>query len=139
MVDTVEMLLDGPEALRKAVQFMTKAAPVFYAKGKPLRMTVTTEESVNTPAQKRFWNGPVLDAIASQARWNGRQYPKEFWKEYYRRRYLLRDEYLTPDGEVLQRYWSTADKSFSVRMMTEFIDKVLADAASEWGVVFDGA
>lgn len=136
-MDTVELLLDGPEALRKAVQFVTRAAPVYWAKNKPLRMAVTSEEQANTPAQKRYWNGPMLDAIAEQARWNGRQYPKEFWKEYYRRRFLLRDEFVTPDGEIMQRYWSTADKSFSVRLMSDFIDKVQLEALTEWGVVFD--
>lgn len=136
-MDTVELLLDGPEALRKAVQFVTKAAPHFYAKGQPLRMTVTTEDQPNTPAQKRYWNGPVLDAIAAQARWDGRAFSKEFWKEYYRRRYLLRDEFVTPDGEVMHRYWSTADKAFSVRLMSEFLDKVQFEAMTEWGVVFD--
>jgi hypothetical protein len=136
MSDTVEILLDGPEALSKAQALLAKAAPECWKRKKPLRLTLTTQEKPNTNAQKAYWSGPVLNAIASQARWNGRQYPPEFWREYFRRRYLLRDEFLTPDGEILPRYWSTADRKFSTRMMAEFIDKVLAEASQEWGVVF---
>lgn len=79
----------------------------------------------------------MLDAIAAQARWAGRSYPKEFWKEYYRRRYLLRDEYTTPDGEIMPLYWSTADSKFSSAMMAEYLDKVTLEAITDWGVIFD--
>jgi hypothetical protein len=137
MVGTVEILLDGPEALRDAQAFISRAAPAYWAKKRPLRLTVTSEEQQNTPAQKRLWNGPVLDAIAAQARWKGQRFPKEFWKEYFRKRFLLRDEYTTPDGEIMQSYWSTADRRFTVRMMSEFLDKVMADATTDWGVIFD--
>lgn len=137
MTESVEMVLDSPEALRRALAFLARAAPAYWGKDRPLRLSVSSADAPNTNAQKRFWNGPVLDAIASQARWNGRQLPKEFWKEYFRRRYLLRDEMVTPDGEVMQVYWSTADKAFSVRMMAEYLDKVMLEAMTEWGVSFD--
>lgn len=137
MGDTVEILLDGPDALRRAQSLMGKAAPVFWGRGQPLRLSLSTQAEPNTPAQKRYWNGPVLNAIAEQARWDGKRFPKEFWKEYYRRKFLLRDEFVTPDGEVLNTYWSTADSRFSVAMMAEFLDKVQFDAMTEWGVIFD--
>ena len=79
----------------------------------------------------------MLDTITQQAWWNVRQYPKEFWKEYFRKRYLLKDEYETPEGEIVQVYWSTADKKFSVGMMSDFLNKVQAEASSEWGVEFE--
>ena len=50
-------------------------------------------------------------------------------------RYLLKDEYTTPDGEIVQVYWSTAD--LNVGQMTEFLQKVQAESASEWGVIFE--
>lgn len=133
----IEFLLDGPDALRRAQAVVARAAPAFWAKGEPLRLSLTAQEQTNTLAQKRYLNGPILDAIATQARWDGQQYPREFWKEFYRRMFLLRDEYITPHGEVLPLYWSTGDKKFSVRLMGEFIDKVKAHAVMEWGVVFD--
>ena len=110
-------------------------ARTYLERGKPLRVIVTEEERKRTLEQNRFFHGPVLDAIVEQAWWEGRRYPKEFWKEYFRRRHLLKDEYETPDGEVIQTYWSTAD--LNVGQMTEFLQKVQAEAASEWGVVFE--
>lgn len=137
MADSVEIVIDGPAALRHAQRSIATAARAYWARNQPLRVVISSDDKPNTSAQKRYWNGPILTAIAEQARWNGRQFPKEFWKEYYRRRFLLRDDFVTPDGEVLERYWSTADASFSVRMMTDFLDKVRAEAATDWGVVFD--
>jgi hypothetical protein len=104
-------------------------------RGGLLRVIVTEDEKKRTSEQNRFFHGPVLDAITDQAWWEGRQYPKEFWKEYFRRRYLLKDEYTTPDGEIIQVYWSTAD--LKVGQMTEFLEKVQVESASEWGVVFE--
>lgn len=136
MSETVEFLLESTAAVRRACDFIAKAAPVYIAQKSPLRVVVTAEDEHNTLAQKRYWNGPVLEAIAQQASWNGKKYPKEFWKEYYRRRYLLRDEFVTPDGEILERYWSTADQAFSVKQMADFLDNVMSEAANDWGVIF---
>jgi hypothetical protein len=112
--------------------FMAGNNAAAITEGKPLRITVTQEETRRTAEQNRFWHGPVLDAITEQAWWNGRQYPKEFWREYFRRRYLLKDEYTTPAGEIVSVYWSTAD--LNITQMTEFLNKVQAEAATEWGV-----
>lgn len=137
MIDTVEIVLDGPEALRHAQAVIARAAPLHWAKKQPLRLCLTSQDAPTTTAQKRYWNGPVLDAIAAQARWDGRQFPKEFWKEYFRRRYLLRDEYTTPDGELMPLYWSTADSKFSVAMMADYLEKVMLEAITDWGVIFN--
>lgn len=104
-------------------------------RGGLLRIIVTEDERKRTNEQNRYFHGPVLDAITEQAWWEGRRYPKEFWKEYFRRRYLLKDEWTAPTGEIIQVYWSTAD--LNVGQMTEFLQKVQAESASEWGVVFE--
>lgn len=132
-----EFVLHGPSVWPAIVAFVKANAAPFAEKGTPLRLIFTSDEKKRTLAQNRFYHGPVLDAIVEQAWWNGRQFPMEFWKEYFRKRYLLKDEYQTPDGEIVQVYWSTADPQFSVGMMTEFMNKVQAEAASEWGVIFE--
>ena len=104
-------------------------------RGGCIRVIVTEDEKARTKEQNRFFHGPVLDAITDQAWWGGRQYPKEFWKEYLRRLFLLKDEFTTPDGEVIQVYWSTAD--LNVGQMSEFLNKAQAEAAQEWGVCFE--
>lgn len=131
-----EFTLRAPEAWKALAAFVASNAKACIERGRPLRVIVTAEERRRTLEQNRFFHGPVLDAITEQAWWDGRRFPKEFWKEYFRRRYLLKDEHQTPDGEVIQIYWSTAD--LNVAQMTEFLEKVQAEAASEWGVQFDG-
>lgn len=137
MGDFVEILIDGPEALRRAQEFIGKAARAYWARKQPIRVVISSEDQTNTAAQKRYLRGPVLSAIAAQARWDGEQFPPDFWMEYYRRRFLLRDEFQTPDGEILYRFWSTSDRAFTARMMSEFIEKVQAEAVMDWGVIFD--
>lgn len=129
-----EFILRGPSIWQALVAFVRANAKACNERGRPLRVIITEEEKKRTLEQNRFFHGPVLDAITQQAWWEGRQYPKEFWKEYFRRRYLLKDEYQTPDGEIVQVYWSTAD--LNVGQMTEFLEKVQSEAASEWGVEF---
>lgn len=131
-----EFTLRAPEAWKALTAFVAGNARACIERGKPLRVIVTEEGRRRTLEQNRFFHGPVLDAITEQAWWDGRRYPKEFWKEYFRRRYLLKDEHTTPDGEIVPIYWSTAD--LNVQQMTEFLEKVQAEAAGEWGVQFDG-
>jgi len=130
-----EFVLRVPEAAKLLTAFLKQNAGAAVDRGKPLRVIVTEEERKRTGEQNRLFHGPILDAISEQAWWGGKRYPKEFWKEYMRRRYLLKDEYTTPDGEVVQTYWSTAD--LNVGQMTEFLNKVQAEAATEWGVSFE--
>jgi hypothetical protein len=117
------------------VAFIKANAQSFAEKGECLRIIITSDEKKRTLEQNRFFHGPVLDAITAQAWWNGKQYPKEFWKEYFRKLYLLKSEYETPDGEIVQVYWSTAD--LSVGDMSAFLNKVQADAGNDWGVIFE--
>lgn len=130
-----EFPLRSPSAWQALVAFVKANAVACLDKGQPLRLIVTQDEKRRSLEQNRFFHGPVLDAITEQAWWQGRQYPKEFWKEYFRRRYLLKSEYTTPAGEIIQIYWSTAD--LNVGQMSEFLERVQAEAASEWGVTWD--
>ncbi len=104
-------------------------------KNRALRLIVTEDDAKRNDPQNRLLH-VTLQRIATNAWWDGKQYPMEFWKEYYRRRFLLKDEYQTPTGEIIQVYWSTADKKFSVGMCSELINKIMADAAQEFGVEF---
>lgn len=130
-----EFRLDGSSSWPPVVAFIRQHAADCISRNSPLRLIVTEEEKRRTNEQNRFFHGPILDAICSQAWWGGKTYSKEFWKEYFRRRYLLKDEIPTPDGEVIQLYWSTAD--LSSKQFTEFLDRVMSEAAAEWGVEFD--
>lgn len=129
-----EFVLRSPAAWHSLVAVVKSNAKACANSGKPIRVILTTEEAKRTNEQNRYFHGPVLDAITEQAWWNGKQYPKEFWKEYFRRRHLLKDEYTTPAGEIVPTYYSTAD--LAVAQFTEFLEKVKSEASADWGVEF---
>lgn len=130
-----EFVLRNAAVWQSLVAVVKANAKAFADRGEPLRLILTSEQAKRTSEQNRYFHGPVLDAITQQAWWEGRQYPKEFWKEYFRRRFLLKDEYQTPTGEIVQTYYSTADLSTS--QFTEFLEKVKEESASDWGVQFE--
>jgi|SRR6516164_3886906 hypothetical protein len=132
-----EFSLRTPSTWPAFIAFVKNNAEACNKRGEPLRLIVTSDEKKRSNEQNRFFHGPVLDAITNQAWWGGKQYPKEFWKEYFRRRYLFKETFLTPDGDSIPIYWSTADKSFSVGMMSDFLIKVQCEASTEWGVCFE--
>lgn len=130
-----EFVLRNPDIWQAFCAVVKANAKSFADNGSPFRIILTTDEEKRTIPQNRYFHGPLLDKITEQAWWNGKQYPKEFWKEYFRRRYLLKDEYQMPSGEIINVYWSTADLSAS--RFAEFIEQVKFEATTEWGVQFD--
>lgn len=130
-----EFPLRQPSAWTNLFNFVKANWQAFADRGEYLRVIVTSDEKKRSNEQNKFFHGPVLDQITAQAWWDGKQYPKEFWKEYFRQRFLLKSEYTTPNGEVINTYWSTAD--LSVGAMSDFLNKVHAEASSEWGVCFE--
>ena len=113
------------------VAFVRANAKIFADRGEPLRVIVTAEERTRNHAQNRKLHA-MLTEIADNAWWAGKQYPMEFWKEYYRCRFLLKDEYPTPDGEIVQVYWSTAD--LSVKHFSDFIEQIHMEATRDFGI-----
>ncbi|WP_186056519.1 recombination protein NinB [Burkholderia gladioli] len=126
-----EFVIRNGSIWSNVVAFVRANAKVFADRGEPLRVIVTAEERQRNAAQNRKLHA-MLSEIANSAWWNGQQYPMEFWKEYYRRRFLLKDEYTTPDGEIIQVYWSTAD--LSVGAFSDLIQKIYVEAASDFGI-----
>lgn len=110
---------------------VTANAKSFADNGSPLRIILTSEERKRNNEQNKKLHAML--AHLSQNAWvNGRTYPAEFWKEYYRRRYLLKDEYSMPSGEIVQVYWSTAD--LSVKRFSELIEQIYVDGATDYAI-----
>jgi len=128
-----EFKLTHPEALAAVGAFLRANLQAYIDRGNPLRVIVTESETKRSLEQNAVLHC-VLRTIAETAWWDGRQFDEVFWKEYFRRRYLLKDEVTAPTGEIFQIYWSTADLSYDA--FKEFMAKVEAEAASEWGVEF---
>ena len=126
-----EFTLRAPAVWNSVLAFIKANAAACAEKGEPLRLIVTTSERKRNVEQNKKLHAMLKD-IAENAWWDGKQYPMEFWKEYYRRRFLLKDEFETPDGEIVHTYWSTAD--LSVKRFSEFIESIHAEAARDFGI-----
>lgn len=91
-----------------------------------------------TEAQRGYLHGVVLTEIALYARPNGQQFPMKVWKEWFRER-LLPDRRLTSidpmSGKKRRRRVRVSTEDLGVRRLAEYIDQVIAIAATELGVV----
>lgn len=119
------------------------------AAGKSAQVTVTEYEDSLTLRQLKFIHGPVLKQISEQVRVNGVLYTTEVWKEHLKDlfipdawdmvRVLLVDAktgQLRASKRKVPRKRRKSIGDLGVKRCSEFIDKVLAHAATEWGVQF---
>jgi hypothetical protein len=103
-------------------------------------MTITSYEEALTNRQRKYYHGYILLTISDQVDVDGRKYPLEVWKQHYRQKFLgdkvveLVDVMTGATRKELQR---VSSESLSVKGYNELIEKVTADAATEFGVVFD--
>lgn len=91
--------------------------------------------------QRRFLHGPVLGQIAEQVRMpDGSRYVAALWKEYFRKLYLPDCwlSYRMPGAKrATPHRVRVSTEDLSIKQYSELIDKVLAHATTELGVVFD--
>lgn len=91
-----------------------------------------------TEAQRGYLHGVVLTEIALYARPNGQQFPMKVWKEHFRSE-LLPDKRVTSTnpltGKKSRRRVRVSTEDLGVRRLAEYIDQVIAIAATELGVV----
>jgi hypothetical protein len=92
-----------------------------------------------TQAQRGFLHGVVLAEIALYARPNGGQtFPMAVWKEWYRSEFLGFKVVTAVDpftGKKLRRRVRISTEDLGIRAMANYIDRVIAHAATELGVV----
>jgi len=90
--------------------------------------------------QRRFFHGPVLTQISEQVRVLGERFVVAVWKEYYRKLFL-------PDTWEMRKMPGAkratphrvrrSTEDLGVKGYSEYIDRVTAHAATEFGVEFD--
>lgn len=97
--------------------------------GRPLEVVVSEFTKKRSDAQnRRYWW--LLEQIARQVVINGRRFAKEYWHEFFKRKFIGYEE--LPEGGQIGLSTTTLDA-------TEFHDyvyKVEAYAIEELGVVF---
>jgi hypothetical protein len=105
-----------------------------------LRIVLGFDREDKSSKQRRFLHGPVLGQISEQASVGGIRYERQVWKEFLRKQFLPDkwESYRLPGAKrATPHRIRVSTESLSVKQYSELIDKVLAYAASELGVVFD--
>lgn len=107
--------------------------------GKVFRIIVGEERDSLSARQRRFMHGPLLGQIAEQVRVNGERFVMAVWKRYYKDLFLGHTwEMVKMPGHkrATPRKVPVSSEDLSVKQYSEWIDKVIAHAATEFGVRF---
>lgn len=118
------------------VAFIRANAASYIERGRPLRLIVTAEEKKRTAEQNAFYFGVVLRDIADQVWVEGQQFSQAAWHEQLAEQFAPREEIKLPGGKLFSRRKSTSD--MTVSEFSEYMTKVQAYVANEFGVSFDG-
>lgn len=105
-----------------------------------LRLVLGFDRDDKSARQRRFYHGVILKQISEQAVVCGVRYALEVWKEQMRRLFLP-DEFVSVRMPGAKRATPqrvrVSTESLSVKQYSELIDKVMAYAVADLGVVFD--
>lgn len=107
--------------------------------GKVFRIIVGEERDSLSARQRRFMHGPLLGQIAEQVRVNGERFVIAVWKRYYKDLFLGHTwEMVKMPGQkkATPRKVPVSSEDLSIKQYSEWIDRVIAHAATEFGVRF---
>lgn len=149
MTDPLDRIVRTREQAHEVMRTGYALAKLLLDDGKRVRVVVGEDDEPLTVKQRRFFHGPVLSQIAEQVRMpDGTRYVAAIWKEFYRDLFLpakweveRRPRWV--DGELVvpkratPRRVKASTEDLSVKQYSELIDKVIAHATTELGVVFD--
>lgn len=134
---TVERIVVTREAAHRAALDLYAQAQALIADGKRVRMLAEEDENDRSLRQNRFYWSAVLPQISDQApgRWT-----VDAWHELFKRQIL---GYEVIRAQVAGRKRPTiyrrlrSTTALTVKQMSDYLDKVMAMAANDLGVVFD--
>ena len=105
--------------------------------GRALVLECRLLEDDITDKQRRYLHGVVLTEIALYARPNGQQFPMPVWKEFFRSQFLgfkVVTSINPLTGRKHRRRQRVSTEDLGIRAMAEYIDRIIAFAATELGV-----
>lgn len=82
---------------------------------------------------KRLWK--IYGVLASDAWAQGQLYTKDEWHESLKDKFLPKEEFKNPFGEIIQRSVSTRD--LSVAEMSEYQNEIQSYAATYFGIEWE--
>ena len=139
MTEPLDVIVSTREGAHRVAKLVYDRARDLIADGKQVRIRAEEAEDTRSLQQSRFYWGVVLAEIAEQARVGGDRWSAEAWHEYGKRTFLGYEfKRITIAGRkrkaVSKQLRSTT--RLSVRRMSEYLDKVMAFAVTDLGVVF---
>lgn len=151
MSDTLERIAISREQAHEAATLAYQHAQALLLNGERVRITCGTDDEPLSVKQRKFLHGPVLHQIAEQVRVNGERYVMKTWKEFFRVLLLeCRPKYemvripkwdatkcaLVQPKRATPRRVRQSTEDLSVKQYSDYIDRVIAHAATEFGVRF---
>ena len=108
---------------------------------KPRTWVMSFAEHVEdiSAAQRGFLHAVVFPQISEQVRVDGVRYVSAIWKEYYRKMflgYVWKSVRMPGDKRATPRRIRVSTEDLGPKRYSEHIDKVIAHATTELGVVF---
>lgn len=139
MSEVLDRVVATKEAAHEAARLAYANAQAIVADGKRAHIVCREHESDRSLQQNAFYWAACLPEIADQARINGEQYVVDAWHELFKRLFLGYEvKKLRVAGRkrttVIRRLRSTT--ALKVKAMSEYLDKLQAFAATEYGVRF---
>lgn len=147
---TLKRIAATQEKWRHDATAIFRAGQALIDAGLTVEATVGEFEDPLTLRQLRFIHGPILQQISEQVVVNGVRFTRDVWKQH------LKDLFIPDRWEMVKApfvrdaktgQWRPAKrkvprkvekslKSLTGQARSDFIDQVLAHAATEWGVEF---
>lgn len=141
--DDLVLRFTTPESAHEAVLLANAHAKTLARDpenaGKVFRIIVGEERDSLSARQRRFMHGPLLGQVSEQVRVNGERFVMAVWKRYYKGLFLGHTwEMVKLPGQkrATPRKVQVSSEDLSVKQYSDWIDKVLAHAATEFGVRF---
>ncbi len=139
MTEPLDVIVSTREGAHRVAKLAYDRARDLIADGKEVRIRAEEAEDERSLRQNRFMWGVVLKEISEQARINGQGWTAEAWHLYCKREYLgyafVRETVAGRKRKVVRKELRSTTR-LSVRRMSEYLDKVMAFAVTDLGVVF---
>ena len=135
----ISIILVNPTQAHESLQRVWLRIKAELMAGNKQVLTLHGFDEVMSHQQRKYLHGFVLTEIAKQAVIDGRKFSMQAFKEHYRKLFLgdkvveVIDIKTGASKKELQR---VSTESLGDKKMNEYIEKVCADAANEFGVVF---
>ncbi len=139
MTEALDVIVSTREGAHKVASAAYECARLLIADGKQVRIRAEEAEDTRSLQQNRFYFGLVLREISEQARISGQGWAAEAWHLHFKREFLgyrfVRETVAGRKRKVVRKELRSTTR-LSVRRMSEYLDKVMAFAVTDLGVVF---